>query len=259
MERYKYNYPTDNSTQQTTIFQDNLNHLAFQPSKIQNNEVTLSLSNMPVMQCTTLQLEAVLVPQFRFRGQNATLLCKYELDPNEYLFSLKWYKEETEFYRYTPPDQSTQPLINHRPDDLYYVKDSGSGHDRAMPKGNVQTWRVPGIKIDLTESTPQKVELKRVSFKSTGMYRCEVTTIVHNSRGGFGGYPVPRGFHMKESVNRMTVVELPSALPRITGGELDPIEKSIIVYQPGDMLNLTCISAPSNPPAELEWRINGRS
>lgn len=88
---------------------------------------------------------------------------------------------------------------------------------------------------------------------------------------------------MKESVNRMTVVgrslnlggldlcrallkiqpinfpELPSALPRITGGEVDPIEKSIIVYRPGDMLNLTCISAPSNPPAELEWRINGRS
>jgi hypothetical protein len=41
----------------------------------------------------------VLVPQFRFRGQNATLLCKYDLEPDEELFSLKWYKEETEFYR----------------------------------------------------------------------------------------------------------------------------------------------------------------
>jgi hypothetical protein len=54
-------------------------------------------------------LEAVLVPQSKFRGQNATLLCKYELEPSEELFSLKWYKEETEFYRYTPPD----PLSTH--------------------------------------------------------------------------------------------------------------------------------------------------
>jgi hypothetical protein len=56
-----------------------------------------------------IHLEAVLVPQSKFRGQNATLLCKYELEPNEELFSLKWYKEETEFYRYTPPD----PLATH--------------------------------------------------------------------------------------------------------------------------------------------------
>ena len=40
------------------------------------------------------------MPQFRYRGHNATLLCKYELEDNEELFSLKWYKEETEFYRY---------------------------------------------------------------------------------------------------------------------------------------------------------------
>lgn len=118
----------------------------FKKKKIQRLQAKLILV---LSECTTLQLEAVLVPQFRFRGQNATLLCKYELDPNEYLFSLKWYKEETEFYRYTPPDQATQPLINHRPDDLYYVKEGGSGHDHTMPKGNVQTWRVPGIKIDV--------------------------------------------------------------------------------------------------------------
>ncbi len=37
-----------------------------------------------------IRLEAVVVPQFKFRGDNATLLCKYELEPNEELFSLKW-------------------------------------------------------------------------------------------------------------------------------------------------------------------------
>ena len=29
-------------------------------------------------------------------------------------------------------------------------------------------------------------------------------------------------------------------------------------YKPGDMLNLTCVSAPSNPPAQLEWTVNRR-
>merc|ERR1719367_1002900 len=59
--------------------------------------------------CQAIRLDAVLVPQYKIRGQNATLLCKYELEDDEELFSLKWYKfneqlrEETEFYRYTPP------------------------------------------------------------------------------------------------------------------------------------------------------------
>jgi hypothetical protein len=53
-------------------------------------------------------------------------------------------------------------------------------------------------------SLPQKVELKRVTFKSSGLYRCEVTAAVRK-RGGYG-YNGLQGFHMKESLNRMTVV-----------------------------------------------------
>ena len=67
------------------------------------------LKNLLFSGLGAIHLEAVLVPQSKFRGQNATLLCKYDLESNEELFSLKWYKEETEFYRYTPPD----PLATH--------------------------------------------------------------------------------------------------------------------------------------------------
>ena len=49
--------------------------------------------------CSGIRMEAVAVPKIRFRGQNASLLCQYDLEDNEELFSLKWYKEETEFYR----------------------------------------------------------------------------------------------------------------------------------------------------------------
>ena len=49
------------------------------------------------------------------------------------------------------------------------------------------------------------------------------------------------------------LLELPKSRPKINGGLLDNN------YKPGDTLNLTCISAPSNPPATLEWRLNGDS
>ncbi len=53
-------------------------------------------------------------------------------------------------------------------------------------------------------SLPQKVELKRVSFKSTGMYRCEVTVALKgDSHKNYNGIA---GFDMRESVKRLTVV-----------------------------------------------------
>ena len=50
----------------------------------------------------------------------------------------------------------------------------------------------------------------------------------------------------------MTVVEVPKRNPQISGS--DPMRD----YSVGDTLNLTCVSAPSNPPSQLEWRLNGR-
>ena len=46
--------------------------------------------------------------------------------------------------------------------------------------------------------------MKKVTFKSTGMYRCEVTAVVRKK--GVEGYPEIQEFVMKESINRMTVV-----------------------------------------------------
>ena len=44
--------------------------------------------------------------------------------------------------------------------------------------------------------------------------------------------------------------ELPQSQPQITGGDI------LKNYKVGDLLNLTCTSAPSNPPAKLEWILN---
>ena len=110
------------------------------------------------------------MPQFRFRGQNASLLCKYELEPNEELFSLKWYKEDTEFYRYTLPRSSSSKSHqveqrgrgewrNHHQQqvgDGSMMMGGSSRHMGGPPQpspqemGHVQSWRVPGIKIDVS-------------------------------------------------------------------------------------------------------------
>ena len=66
----------------------------------------------------------------------------------------------------------------------------------------------------MNKSVPQEVVLKRVTFKSTGMYRCEVTSrVIKPNRQidtgrGYGGRKnySPETFRMKESVNRMIVV-----------------------------------------------------
>ena len=44
-----------------------------------------------------------------------------------------------------------------------------------------------------------RVELRKVIFKSSGMYRCQVTASVR-SRGSYGYHN--QGFTMKESINR---------------------------------------------------------
>ena len=100
------------------------------------------------------------MPQYRFRGTNATLLCKYELEPNEDLFSLKWYKEDTEFYRHTPPDPSSQapPMSPHGQQPYYNERGLQVHHPEPNLNGLVQTWPVPGIKIDVSFNNPKAIE-----------------------------------------------------------------------------------------------------
>ena len=108
----------------------------------------------------------MLVPQFRFRGQNATLLCKYELEKGEDLYSLKWYKEDVEFYRFLPPEPQPRHRQHYQRSQQQYSRhynnNNNYGHHRqpyedypqptkvAKPQeGTVRTWPVPGIKINV--------------------------------------------------------------------------------------------------------------
>ncbi|XP_060517763.1 uncharacterized protein LOC132696769 isoform X2 [Cylas formicarius] len=79
-------------------------------------------------------------------GRESTLRCSYDLE-NALLYTVKWYRGQFEFYRYTPKEHpSTKPL------DL------------------------DGLYIDEFGSNEHQVVLRNVSFNLSGNFSCEVTT-----------------------------------------------------------------------------------
>ncbi|CAG9787160.1 unnamed protein product [Diatraea saccharalis] len=92
-----------------------------------------------------LRVVGVTVPTFKQRGEAATLGCDFDLEGGK-LYSVKWYRDHEEFYRYMPKLRPPQ-----------------------------HAHKVDGIKVDMDKSTARRVHLKDLSLKSRGVYRCEVS------------------------------------------------------------------------------------
>lgn len=110
------------------------------PSKL----VLLSLlhvySDITALRMTTLQ-----IPQHVVFNETIRMQCNFSLD-NELLYSVKWYKDGHEFYRYVPKDEPT-----------------------------VQIFPVAGVNVNTHHSTERSVVLNNVDLSSSGRYRCEVS------------------------------------------------------------------------------------
>ncbi|XP_055544012.1 uncharacterized protein LOC129729457 [Wyeomyia smithii] len=74
-----------------------------------------------------------------------------ERDDQERLYSIKWYKDNEEFYRYVP--SAKQPI---------------------------KSYKIDGIRVDPNYSDGSKVLLKVLSLKSSGVYRCEISAEAPN-------------------------------------------------------------------------------
>ncbi|KAH8282161.1 hypothetical protein KR054_005841 [Drosophila jambulina] len=155
---------------------------------------------------SSLTMTEVKIPNHIMRLKSATLGCRYALD-GESLYSVKWYKDGHEIYRYVPRDK---------------------------PPG--QAFPLPGVNIDLRNSSDTQIFLRRVTLQSSGLYRCEVS----------GEAPA---FNTVSESETMTVVVTPNHGPKITGGQPR--------YQIGDTVRVNCTSSPSKPVCHLSWLING--
>uniref|UniRef100_A0A182SIB4 Ig-like domain-containing protein n=1 Tax=Anopheles maculatus TaxID=74869 RepID=A0A182SIB4_9DIPT len=105
-----------------------------------------------------IKLIEIRVPKHAVQGHSVKLECLYDME-GEALYSVKWYKDGSEFYRYVPRDD---------------------------PPG--QTFPIEGITVNVRNSTNSHVMLESVNLSSSGKYRCEVSaeapsfqTVLENS------------------------------------------------------------------------------
>ncbi|XP_015183705.1 PREDICTED: uncharacterized protein LOC107070225 isoform X2 [Polistes dominula] len=160
------------------------------------------------LEVQALRMLELVIPQYVVRGQNIRLECSFNLD-GEILYSVKWYKDGNEFYRYVPRD---------------------------MPP--VLVFSLPGVTVDIHNSTERSVVLSSVNLMSSGRYRCEVSAEAPS-------------FQTVSDHSDMMVVALPENGPVITGR---PGRRR---YQVSDVVRFNCTSAKSKPAAMLSWFING--
>lgn len=88
----------------------------------------------------------VSLPRAVIKGDSVTLTCHYELFEDENLYSLKWYRQSNEFFRYTPKDN---------------------------PK--FKTFKLPGVDVDMDQSSGKHLVLRDVDRDTSGVYTCEVS------------------------------------------------------------------------------------
>ncbi|XP_031617834.1 uncharacterized protein LOC116337418 [Contarinia nasturtii] len=95
--------------------------------------------------CTCLKDLKIYVPEAVALGDAVTLSCYYNLE-NASLYSVRWYLEQEEFYRFVPKES---------------------------PPSRV--FAVAGISVDLTKSNEHTVTLRSVSRIISGKYQCEAS------------------------------------------------------------------------------------
>ncbi|XP_056631945.1 uncharacterized protein LOC130442015 [Diorhabda sublineata] len=98
-----------------------------------------------ILETRALKNMHIIVPEAVKRGSNVTLVCDYDLE-SAALYSIKWYKDEEEFYRFVPKE--------------------------APPD---QSFDVPFINVDISKSNSSEVTLVSVERETSGEFKCEVS------------------------------------------------------------------------------------
>ncbi|GAB6028006.1 hypothetical protein CHUAL_002233 [Chamberlinius hualienensis] len=92
-----------------------------------------------------LRLIGIEIPTHTELDESTEIQCMFDMEGDE-LYSVKWYKDSAEFYRYLPKDNPP-----------------------------AQVYQVDGVQVDLEMSGENVVRLVNVNLQSSGHYRCEVS------------------------------------------------------------------------------------
>ncbi|KAH8383335.1 hypothetical protein KR009_008026 [Drosophila setifemur] len=164
------------------------------------------------------------------RGQSVALRCDYQLDGAP-LYSIKFYRGQMEFYRYTPGEYPHTKVFQY----------PGIRVDVSwMPFGDVQgfdemKFRSFSVSLQESGSNATLVLIRNVSFGLSGQFSCEVTADA----------PL---YSTATAYAQMQVVEFPEKRPLLFTEHTR--------YEPGDVLRANCSTPPSRPRAELRFTIN---
>ncbi|XP_037091693.1 uncharacterized protein LOC119111918 [Pollicipes pollicipes] len=94
----------------------------------------------------SVSLVTVNVPTYKHVGESATLLCDFDLQGRG-LYSIRWYKDDVEFYRYVPSSRQPKRVFTD----------------------------VPGIFVNTAASDERRVSLGSLELNSTGHFQCQVS------------------------------------------------------------------------------------
>lgn len=128
----------------------------------------------------------VRVPNYTVKDSVVKLECHYDMD-DEKLYSVKWYKDGHEFYRYLPRD--------HPPATLF--PQNGITVDVRTPNYESESSVIENFSLQqLHNSSDSLVVLQSVNLSSSGRYRCEVSGEApsFNTVDGYGDMVVVGGF-----------------------------------------------------------------
>ena len=77
---------------------------------------------------SSLKLNTIDVPAHRVVGDKATLVCQFDME-GDTLYSVKWYKDDREFYRYVPNDRPRLQVFDTKGIHVDVSKDKWRGRE----------------------------------------------------------------------------------------------------------------------------------
>ncbi|XP_071532574.1 uncharacterized protein [Panulirus ornatus] len=159
----------------------------------------------------------VKVPRVAYVGEDTELECTFPWTDPGSLYSIKWWRDNDQFYQYIPKKKDPKMKFN-----------------------------VTGIKVDPQNSTEFKVSLKDLTLTSSGMFTCEVI-----SDDNFETFRESANMTVIDPPDLNRAGKFGPTI-EVAGWNGDgPVE-----VRDGDHVEAVCVARGSNPPVLLTWFIN---